>query len=115
MGMARPDPARRIVTCCYCASRSTLPREGGARLVCHGCGAPIRVVAALEEGPRPVRKGKGSRKARPATPHPALPPGAHGRKDLALRRRKGRRRKSLISRLEDLIEDAVEEIGDLLD
>ncbi|MEM7496818.1 MAG: hypothetical protein AAF371_02355 [Pseudomonadota bacterium] len=109
--MSRPGSHRRIVTCCYCASRSTLPSKGAARLVCHGCGAPIRVIEALEAPPE-RRRGKGKK---PAIPHPALEPGEHKRKDMALRRRKGKRRKSLIDRLEDLIEEAVDELEDLFD
>ncbi|MEM6945033.1 MAG: hypothetical protein AAF565_14905 [Pseudomonadota bacterium] len=110
--MSRPDPHRRIITCCYCSSRSILPREGATRLVCHGCGAPIRVIEMLEAAPE---KRKRKHKKKPAVPHPALERGDHKRKDMALRRRKGKRRKSLIDRLEDLIEDAWDEIEDIFD
>ncbi|MEL6766856.1 MAG: hypothetical protein AAFP17_06725 [Pseudomonadota bacterium] len=111
--MSRPDPHRRIVTCCYCASRSTLPARGAARLVCHGCGAPIRIIEALE--PPPEKRRKKGKAKKPAVPHPALEPGQHKRKDMALRRRKGKRRKSLIDRLEDLVEEAWDELEDIFD
>lgn len=111
--MSRPYPYRRIVSCCYCGSRSILPREGGLRLVCHGCGAPIRVIEALETPPD-KRKRK-HKKEKPAVPHPAVERGAHKRKDMALRRRKGKRRKSLIDWLEDVIEDAWDDLEDVFD
>lgn len=66
----------------------------------------------LEAAPE---KRKRKHKKKPAVPHPALERGEHKRKDMALRRRKGKRRKSLIDRLEDLIEDAWDEIEDIFD
>ena len=111
----------RILTCCYCGARSTLPREGHAALVCHGCGAAITKIETLQPAIERLPKRKDS--GRPATPHPADKPDGHKPHDRPARRRKGKRRKdshdayrpqkrkrrkSLWSRLEDQFEDVLD-------
>lgn len=110
-------PPERITTCCYCGSRSILPPgppSGGARrpLVCHGCGAPIRVIETLAAaGAQACPAARGHR---PPVPHPAERPGAHQVKDRAQRRKKGKRRPGLIARLGRAFDD-LDEILDIFD
>ncbi|MBK0398622.1 hypothetical protein H0I76_05440 [Limibaculum sp. M0105] len=101
------QPPDRIATCCYCGSRSILPSGGRReRLVCHGCGAPIRVLEILGARDAPGR--------RPAVPHPAERPGAHQAKDRAVRRKKGKRKPGLIARLGRVLDD-LDDILDIFD
>ncbi|MEM7508070.1 MAG: hypothetical protein AAF415_15145 [Pseudomonadota bacterium] len=118
---SKVGPGKRIIICCYCDARSILPREAGQRLVCHGCGAPIRRVAALE--PSHLRRAA-PRDVRPAPPRPAELPGAHSAKDRPCRRRKhkkGKRRpKGLLYRFREAIDDVLDfddldELFDLFD
>ena len=119
------DHTIRIVTCCYCGARSTLRAEGGQRLVCHGCGAPIKRIEAVAPKPMPragsaagrnpamPRAGANGRK--PATPHPAERPGEHLAKDRPARRKKGKRRRGgLLHRLGKRLDD-LDDILDLVD
>jgi hypothetical protein len=107
------DHRLKIVTCCYCGARSTLRPEGGQRLVCHGCGAPIRRIEALAAKPMP-RPGKASGR-KPATPHPAERPGDHLAKDRPARRKKGKRKRGgLLHRLGKTFDD-LDDIFDLFD
>ena len=100
----------RILTCCYCGARSTLPDGKRSRLVCHGCGAAIRKIEKLQPiiERLPKRKEKGSDAKRPAIPHPADRHGGHKRHDRPAYRRKGKRRKSVWKRLEDTFEDILD-------
>ncbi len=103
----------RIVSCCYCGARSTLGPEGGRRLVCHGCGAPIRHIEALTPKPMPRRGAAAGR--RPATPQPAETAGHHLSKDRPARRKKGKRRRGgLLHRLGKGFDD-IDELFDLFD
>jgi hypothetical protein len=105
------DHTLRIVACCYCGARSTLRAEGGQRLVCHGCGAPVRHIEAV--APRPRRGATGGPKA--ATPHPAERPGEHLAKDRPARRKKGKRKRGgLLHRLGKRLDD-LDDIFDLFD
>jgi hypothetical protein len=105
----------RIITCCYCGARSTLGPEGGRRLVCHGCGAPIRKIEMLAPKPMP-RRGPGTdTRRKPAIPHPAEAPGHHLPKDRPVRRKKGKRRRGgLLHRLAEGVDD-LEDLFDLFD
>ncbi|MEL6197478.1 MAG: hypothetical protein AAFT19_06500, partial [Pseudomonadota bacterium] len=109
----QPD---RLLTCCFCGARSILPGGTGAaaRLVCHGCGAPIKAIEVLsrpQDRPRKGRKQKG-----PAIPHPAERPHDHLAKDRPVRRKRGKRRdpswSRFVSKMWDELEDAVEDIFD---
>ncbi|MEM6488364.1 MAG: hypothetical protein AAF677_08865 [Pseudomonadota bacterium] len=108
----------RLLICCYCGARSILPAKGARRLVCLGCGAPIRQIAPLAPGPgRKTKPGK--RGKRPAVPHAADRPDHIRNADRPARRKKGKRRKTGFTRLwdtlEDLVEDTLEEAVDLFD
>ena len=107
------DHRLKIVTCCYCGARSTLRPEGGQRLVCHGCGAPIERIEALAPKPMPHPGAASARK--PATPHAAERPGEHLPKDRPARRKKGKRRRGgLLHRLGKTFDD-LDDIFDLFD
>ena len=106
-GMKASHPTR-VLTCCYCGARSTLPPGKARALVCHGCGAPIRRIAELQPEIERLPKRPGTR--RPAIPHPAdRRHGGHSDKDRPARRRKGKRRKGgfwyQLKRLGDEAED----------
>ena len=109
--MARwKNGAERITTCCYCGARSTLPPSARReRLVCHGCGAPIRVIEAL--GPATGARESGRN---PAIPHPAEPRGAHLPKDRPVRRKKGKTRPGLMRRLGRAFDD-LDDLFDIFD
>lgn len=104
----------KVVTCCYCGARSTLSAEGGQRLVCHGCGAPLKRIEALS--PKSMPRPGASAGPKPARPHRAERPGEHHWKDRPARRKKGKRRKGgLLHRLGkafDELEDIVDDIFD---
>ena len=107
----------KVVTCCYCGARSTLRAEGGQRLVCHGCGAPLSRVEALSPKASPKRKPHPGADSgpKPATPHPAERRREHHWKDRPARRKKGKRRKGgLLHRLGKAFDD-LEDIFDLFD
>ena len=99
----------KIATCCYCGSRSMLTLAGRVQhhLACSSCGAPLSRMKAIRtepEGPRP----KHARIPRqPASGFPAPRPADEVRRP--------KRRKPLVKRLLDRIEDAVEDIADLFD
>lgn len=86
----KPSHGYKLVTCCYCSARSTLPRKADKRLVCHGCGAPITRIEELQ--PSLERQRKSHTHAKPSTPHPAEIKGEHLEKDRPSRRRKGKRK-----------------------
>jgi hypothetical protein len=119
----KPDHTLRIVTCCYCGARSTLAPEGGQRLVCHGCGAPIRRIEAVAAKPMP--RAGAARGAKPATPHPAERKadglgdgrGEHLAKDRPVRRKKGKRKRGgLLHRIAKTFDDLdLDDIFDLFD
>lgn len=109
-------PGSRVVICCYCDARSLLPRDGAGRLVCHGCGAPIRLIQRME--PSHLSRA-GARDAKPPTPRRAERPEEHGGRHDSYRRRKSkkkgkRREKSLFARLADVADD-VFDLDDILD
>lgn len=108
----KSGPGQRVVICCYCDARSLLPATGAARLVCHGCGAPIRVIQRFE----PSHLGRAKpRDAKPDPVRPALEPDAHPKKDYANKRRKKKKRKdSLLHRIGDVLDD-VADLDDLFD
>ena len=81
----------KIVTCCYCSARSTLPVGQRQLLVCHGCGAPIEKIESLQ--PDAEKRRKPAPGPKPAIPHPAEPRGKHKAKDRPQRRKKGKYRK----------------------
>ena len=96
----------RVITCCYCGARSTLPGKERHRLVCHGCGAAITRIEDLHPGLE--RQKKSHKHHKPATPHRAERPGEHSDKDRPSRRRKGKykkRQKSIWHRLSDAVDD----------
>ena len=106
------QPGDRLLTCCYCGARSILPAGGGEkRLVCHGCGAPIREIERLRQHSR-ARPSGGKKK--PAIPHPAERPGAHAEPDRPSRRKKGKRRKGIGKRVSKAF-DGLEDLFDLFD
>ncbi len=109
----KSGPGQRVVICCYCDARSLLPATGAARLVCHGCGAPIRVIERLEASHLGRAKPRDA-KAEPA--RPALEPNAHQKKDYAntRRKKKNKRQKSLLHRIGDVLDD-VADLDDLFD
>lgn len=108
----RGHPHERIAACCYCGSRSILPAAARReRLVCHGCGAPIRVIEAMPPAAAPHEAPRGQR---PAIPHPAEAPGAHAPKDRPVRRKKGRHRPGLLARLGRSFDD-LDDILDIFD
>ncbi|MEO1468672.1 MAG: hypothetical protein AAFV86_06435 [Pseudomonadota bacterium] len=109
----------RLLTCCFCSARSILPAarkdaRAGRPLVCHGCGAPITVIAPLAAPPG--RRKRDSKAKGAPLPHPADRQGHHRDHDRPARRKKGKRRKlGLADRLErfwDKLEDAVEDVID---
>lgn len=107
----------RVLTCCYCGARSSLGREKTQRLVCHGCGAPIRLIETMQptlEKRRKTRPG-----VKPAIPHRAERPSDHLDKDRPARRRKGKRRKRSVwyhvAEAFDDWDDWVEDIVDIFD
>jgi hypothetical protein len=106
----------RVLTCCYCGARSTMPATPGTALLCHGCGAPLGLSRDLQPALERLPRRPGAR--RPAIPHPADRPGGHAAADRPARRRKGKRRKSLWQRLggrvEDIAEDWAEDLADNL-
>ena len=105
----------RVITCCYCGARSTLPPKQATRLVCHGCGAAISRIEELHPGLE--RQKKSHSHAKPAAPHAAERPGAHAEKDRPARRKKGKhkkRQKSIWHRLTDAVDD-FDDIFDLFD
>ena len=117
----KPAHPLRVLVCCYCAARSTLPRQGAAGLVCHGCGAPLSRIETLQpEFERARRHAPGPK---PARPHRAERPHEHLEKDRPHRRRKGPRRngprrrqrvKPFWERLGDALDD-FDDLDDLLD
>ena len=110
MAAMKPSHPTRILTCCYCGARSTLPAGEARALVCHGCGAPIRRIAEIQPEIERLPRRKGARK--PAIPHPADRHGGHRPKDRPARRRKGKRRKGgfwyQLKRLGDEAEDLLD-------
>ena len=116
----KTGPGGRIVICCYCDARSILPPDGAGRLVCHGCGAPIRHVEMRE----PVHTAKARRspdqaRVKHAPPRPAEQPEAHGgHHDACRRKRKSskrpKKRKSLFSALADDLFD-LDDLFDVFD
>jgi hypothetical protein len=87
------------------------PRCGASQtLVCAGCGAPLRQMKAL---PRPAHDDPPRKPARRGRAGPDLSAGnRHGE---ARRKPRKRRRKPLLRRVFDVIEDAAEEAFDLFD
>jgi hypothetical protein len=103
----------KIATCCYCGQRTVLQLAGPAdrhALVCAGCGAPLRQMKAL---PRPAHDDPPRKPAKRGRAGPDLSAGnRHGE---ARRKPRKRRRKPLLRRVFDVIEDAAEEAFDLFD
>lgn len=115
----KSGPGDRVVICCYCESRSLLPRTGAGRLVCHGCGAPIRKLEQIE--PRHDAR-IAPRKTKAPVPRPAELPEAHGGRHECVRRRKAgrdgskklRRKPSWLRRFADDVLD-LDDVFDLFD
>lgn len=106
-------PGARIVICCYCDARSIInPDRERDKLVCHGCGAPIRKLERLE----PLHTKKARKDGpRPGGARPAEYPGEHSEKDRPCRRKKKpKKRKTLFARLADGAEDLLD-LDDLFD
>jgi len=88
----------KLITCCYCGARSTLPGRTARRdvLVCHGCGAPItrieKLQPALEKAKARDKSRDMARAGKPAIPHPACTAAEYRAKDHPARRRKAKRR-----------------------
>ncbi len=112
--MKRAHPFK-ILTCCYCAARSSLGRGEVKRLVCHGCGAPLSRVDIVQ--PILERKKKKKRDgAKPAIPHRAERPQQHLDKDRPVRRRKGkRRRRSVWYHVAEAFDDWDDWLEDIVD
>lgn len=108
----KPSHQLRVLTCCYCGARSTLGMRTSERLVCHGCGAPIRKIAAVQ--PALERKRKKGDHAKPAIPHHAEGKREHLDKDRPARRRKGKR-KSKSRSVWYHISEALDDWDDVLD
>lgn len=105
----------RIVTCCYCGARSTLPAKlkRKERLVCSGCGAAIERIEAIQ--PVLERARRSGDRAKPAAPHPAERPGDHLPKDRPARRRKGKRRRSMWYNIREAFDDIEDLVDDIFD
>ena len=99
----------KIATCCYCGSRSMLTLAGRVQhhLACSSCGAPLSRMKAIRTEPDGQRP-KAARPARQQAPGLQAPRTAE-------KTHRPKRRKPLVKRLLDRIEDAVEEIADLFD
>lgn len=107
----KSGPGSRVVICCYCDARSLVPRGASGRLVCNGCGAPIKLIERLE----PSHRAKKPRKKTQL--RPAERANAHASGDYAYRRRKakkGRRSKSMLYRIHDAMDDLFD-LDDLFD
>lgn len=108
--MTKSSHMLRVVTCCYCNARSTFSGDRSERLVCHGCGAPLKRIEALHPDiERRRKKGKGKK---PAMPHHAERPHEHLDKDRPARRKKGKRKKR--SFFGEILDD-VFDLDDLFD
>ena len=111
----------RVLTCCYCGARSTLGREKARRLVCHGCGAPVRYIRDVQPVLERKRKAKSGGKpgCKPAIPHKADRSEGHLDKDRPARRRKGKRRRRSVwyhvSEAFDDWDDWIEDVVDFFD
>ena len=85
--------AFKVMTCCYCGARSSIGLGKTARLVCHGCGAPISRIETVQPILERQKKGKRRTKVKPSIPHRAERPHQHLDKDRPARRRKGKRKR----------------------
>lgn len=101
----------RVVTCCYCGARSTLEHGKGRKLVCHGCGAGMKRIEAIQ--PVLERAGKSKHK-KPAIPHPAEGDRKHLDKDRPARRKKGKRRRGMWYQVREAFDD-IDDIFDFFD
>ncbi|MEM9139798.1 MAG: hypothetical protein AAGB15_08185 [Pseudomonadota bacterium] len=106
--------AIKMVTCCYCGARSTLPTDRAQRLVCHGCGAAMKKIEALQ--PTFEKQKSSKTHAKPAAPHPAEREGRRLKdKDRPARRKKGKKRQVTIwHRLRDAVDD-LDDVFDIFD
>ncbi|MEM7669069.1 MAG: hypothetical protein AAF317_07940 [Pseudomonadota bacterium] len=107
-------PGERVIICCYCDSRSLIPRDPGPRLVCHGCGAPVKVIEALEPSHRSRKRDPGVKRQ---PPRRAKDRDDHAGHHDACRRRKskkGRKPRGLLYRLHDALDDVLD-LDDLFD
>lgn len=92
----------KIATCCYCGTKAALVLKGRERheLACGNCGAPLRAMKMLPATPErhatPVKPAK----AKYSQPRPKK------------RKKSKPRRKQMISRIWDVIEDVVDEVFD---
>ena len=106
-GMKSSHPLK-VIACCYCGARSTLPRtKSRVPLVCHGCGAAISKIEQIQPQIERAQRDKTHRK--PAVPHPARP--ADKRAEKSAKRRKGKRKKGLWYH----VTEAFDDIDDLFD
>lgn len=103
----------RIVTCCYCGGRSTLEHSRGRNLICHGCGASISRIEAIQPVLERAAKPK-NRKKKPAIPHPAEGDRKHLAKDRPARRKKGKRRRGMWYHVREAFDD-LDDLDDLFD
>ncbi|MCF6445200.1 hypothetical protein [Nereida sp. MMG025] len=102
-------PAQKIATCCYCGTRAALVLKGQDRheLSCSNCGAPLHDLKMLP-------KADLGQKRELIRPNPVrTDPDRYVKKPKA---KKGKRRKStfkrFLSKAWDRIEDAVEDVVD---
>ena len=103
----------RVVTCCYCGARSTLGKDRGRNLTCHGCGAGITRIEAIQ--PVLERAGKSEeRKKKPAVPHPAEGERRHKAKDRPARRKKGKRKRGMWYQVREAFDD-IDDLFDIFD
>ena len=102
----------RIVTCCYCGARSTLERSRDRDLVCNGCGASVNRIEAIQPSLERSKKRKTDKKN--ATPHRAEKPRQHLPKDRPVRRKKGKRKRSMWYHIREAFDD-LDDIFDVFD
>ncbi|WP_170573628.1 hypothetical protein [Ruegeria atlantica] len=92
-----PSPSK-IATCCYCGTRAALVLKGQQRheLSCSSCGAPLHDLKMLPK--RKLAEGKPRRDVSKST--------------VGQRKKKQKRKKSVLSRVLDEAWDVIEDIFD---
>lgn len=93
-------PDAKIATCCYCGARTTLrptARDGHA-LACASCGAPLTRMKPL----RPAQAEAAAAHPRTAKPVPLKP----------RKRKKPKKRRSLLHKIVEEIWDEIEDVFD---
>ena len=91
----KPSHQIKVVTCCYCGARSTLEQTKTRNLICHGCGASIQKLEAVQPVLERMHKARNpdDRPKKQALPHRAEGDHRHLDKDRPARRKKGKYKK----------------------